>query len=256
MSDACGTFTVEGVNWTWDDEALGPMFDDTLGCGSGLYRPSDYGQSGDSWPAPAPGGPYADTLSAFDLTDPNGQWRLYVNDDTDDKTGFVTNRFRLNMATREKAGVAFTEDAVTLAEGGERQLTLRRPASPDLLAGEVKVTSVPMSAASTGDFTPVSTTIQFAAGQTEDGSDRRHRRRRRGARRDLRRHHQRRHRRRRDRQPVDRRGHDPPPHPVQATAAARRDPGQARLRLAAPASGRRSWEAPGATSCAERGDAT
>ena len=167
MSDACGTFTVEGVTWTWDDEALGAMFDDTLGCGSGLYRPSDYGQSGDSWPAPAPGGPYADTLSAFDLTDPNGQWRLYVNDDTDDKTGFVTNRFRLNMTTREKAGVAFTEDAVTLAEGGERQLTLRRPTSPDLLAGEVKVTSVPMSAASPGDFTPVSTTIQFGAGQNE-----------------------------------------------------------------------------------------
>ncbi|MGH3998635.1 MAG: hypothetical protein ACRDTJ_14375, partial [Pseudonocardiaceae bacterium] len=37
--------------------------------------------------------------SAFDGTDPNGEWRLFVNDDAAGNTGFFTNRFQLQIST-------------------------------------------------------------------------------------------------------------------------------------------------------------
>ena len=54
---------------------------------------------GDVWPAPAPAGPYSTGLSAFDGTDPNGEWRLFVIDDADGNKGFFTNRFQLGITT-------------------------------------------------------------------------------------------------------------------------------------------------------------
>jgi len=96
MSDACGSFEVEAYGWVWDDEAAAPMpdGDSTNRCGTRFHRPADY-EPGDSWPAPAPAGPYSTSLSSFDGTDPNGEWRLFVNDDTTGKTGFFTTRFHL-----------------------------------------------------------------------------------------------------------------------------------------------------------------
>ena len=77
----------------------------------------------------------AHALSAFDLTDPNGDWRLFVNDDASDKVGFMTNRFALAFATRPKARVAFTESAVQVTEGAARTLTLTRSGPASLGAG-------------------------------------------------------------------------------------------------------------------------
>jgi hypothetical protein len=100
MSDARGSFGVNAYGWEWNDEAATPMPDgDTTNvCGTRSHRPTNYG-SGDFWPAPAPAGPYATSLSAFDLTDPNGEWRLFVNDDAAGGTGFFTNRFQLQITT-------------------------------------------------------------------------------------------------------------------------------------------------------------
>jgi subtilisin-like proprotein convertase family protein len=100
MSDACGSFGVSAFGWEWDDEAAAPMPDGdaTNVCGTRSHRPTNHG-SGDFWPAPAPSGPYATSLSAFDLTDPNGEWRLFVNDDAAGATGFFTNRFQLRIST-------------------------------------------------------------------------------------------------------------------------------------------------------------
>ena len=100
MSDACGSFGVSAYGWVWDDEAAAPMPEGngTDVCGTRFHRPANYG-SGDFWPAPAPASPYATTLSAFDGTDPNGEWRLFVNDDAAGNTGFFTNRFQLQITT-------------------------------------------------------------------------------------------------------------------------------------------------------------
>jgi subtilisin-like proprotein convertase family protein len=103
MSDACGTSEVAAFGWAWSDEAAVPMPDGdaTNSCGTTIHRPADY-EPGESWPAPAPPGPHATALSAFDGTDPNGEWRLFVNDDADGATGFFTNRFQLQLQINTK----------------------------------------------------------------------------------------------------------------------------------------------------------
>jgi subtilisin-like proprotein convertase family protein len=167
MSDACGTFEVAAHGWFWDDEAPAVMPDggSTNSCGTTSHRPTDH-EPGETWPAPAPSGPYAATLSAFDLTDPNGEWKLFVNDDAGDRVGFFTNRFQLSGTTRVKASVAFTQNAVQIPEGQSRTLTLTRSAPGELGAATVTVTTLPATATSGSDFTPISSVIEFGAGET------------------------------------------------------------------------------------------
>ncbi len=52
---------------------------------TGAYRPNVY--SGVNLPAPAPPGPYSSVLSAFNGTDPNGTWSLYVADKAEEDAG-------------------------------------------------------------------------------------------------------------------------------------------------------------------------
>ena len=103
MSDACGSFDVNAYGWVWDDEAAASMpdGDSTNRCGTRSHRPADY-EPGESLPAPAPGGPYTTSLSSFDGTDPSGEWRLFVNDDSIGETGFFASRFTLQIATVAK----------------------------------------------------------------------------------------------------------------------------------------------------------
>ena len=55
---------------------------------AGNFRPTNYG-SGDTFPAPAPAGPYGAALSVFDGVDPNGAWRLFVVDDAGADSGRI-----------------------------------------------------------------------------------------------------------------------------------------------------------------------
>jgi subtilisin-like proprotein convertase family protein len=164
MSDACGDTDLAGKNFVFDDESFAmPVGDGT--CGSTRYHPTDY-DFGDSWPFPAPGSNQA-SLSAFDATDPNGEWRLYTTDDADGATGFFTRHFDLRMETRPKAEVEFSEEAVTVAEGTARELSLKRSGSASLGLGSVTLSSGPVSPTTPDDFTPVSKTVVFRAGETE-----------------------------------------------------------------------------------------
>jgi subtilisin-like proprotein convertase family protein len=169
MSDACGFSRLQHASWIFDDRSFRFMPLDTEFniCQSGTFSPTDYG-SGDSWPAPAPPGPYAASLAAFNFTDPNGEWRMYVVDDAPGATGYqVGSPFNLVVRTRPRAAVAFTDRAVDVAEGMTRSLTLTRtaPGGGDVGAGSVTVTAEPGSARSGDDFTPISTVLDFAAGE-------------------------------------------------------------------------------------------
>ena len=168
MSDACGSYGINAYGWVWDDEAPGPMADEgtTDVCRGTFFRPTDR-QPGESLPAPAPAGPYATSLTAFDLTDPNGVWRLWVADDSLGGEGFFTNQFVLQITTRPRAAVSFAQSAVEVAEGQNGSLTLTRSGAAAYAPGSVTVTSTPGSAESGTDYTPVATTVEFAAGQTE-----------------------------------------------------------------------------------------
>lgn len=71
---------------------------------SGTYLPTDVNSGTDSFPAPAPAGPYsvpptATFASVFNGADPNGTWSLYAVDDTLNSTGYVVSGWSLNITT-------------------------------------------------------------------------------------------------------------------------------------------------------------
>jgi hypothetical protein len=85
-------------------------------CGTRVHRPANYG-SGDVWPALAPAGPYASSLSAFDFTNPNGEWSMFVQDDAAGNTWFFTNRFQLQITTDSSAPTATSVSPADKASG-------------------------------------------------------------------------------------------------------------------------------------------
>jgi subtilisin-like proprotein convertase family protein len=101
MTDSGGRSTVRDINLTFDDTASDPVPDHTQ-LVSGTYLPTR-GTGGTeleacaapaSFPSPAPeslpASPYGSSLSVFNNTNPNGNWQLYVIDDTGLATGSIT----------------------------------------------------------------------------------------------------------------------------------------------------------------------
>lgn len=165
MSQACRGSSVHGQAWTLDDEAPGPMPKEACADG-GRYTPTSHDGLGDL-PAPAPQEGYQAALSAFDATDPNGEWRLYVADSYPAEFDGFLKRFQIEIKTRPAAAVSFAQDAVTVAEGAKGQLTLTRPADGRGLGrGSVTVMATSLSATAGEDFEPVSRRIEFGPAQT------------------------------------------------------------------------------------------
>jgi subtilisin-like proprotein convertase family protein len=69
---------VNNATFTFDDGAANFISQSFLQ--SGAYKPRNLSAPTDNLPSPAPTAPYADSLSAFAGTDPNGVWSLYVAD--------------------------------------------------------------------------------------------------------------------------------------------------------------------------------
>ena len=166
MSDHCGATRAKDAVWIWDDEAPAAM-STTAACPSlSAYRPGN-GFPFEVMPAPAPLSPYGSTLATFDNTDPNGEWKLYANDDLGpDGEGFFTGRFALAIKTRPKAKVKLAADAVDISEGELGYVSLERT-SDGLGLGSVVVKTEPVTATSGSDFRPESTRVDFGAGQTK-----------------------------------------------------------------------------------------
>lgn len=140
FSDACGTANPHQATWRFDDESNTTLTDDGLICPAGTYQPIDY-EPGDRLPKPAPDIDYGTKLSEFDLTDPNGDWQLFVHDDTGGESGWFERPFDLQFQTRPKAAVGFAEGSLQVAEGQTGTLTLRRTGPDKLGAGSVTVTA-------------------------------------------------------------------------------------------------------------------
>jgi len=100
MSDAAAGFVVNGVTLTFDDAAGLSL--PTVGVLSSTgYRPTNYDPSLDTFPPPAPLGPFGSALSVFQGTDPNGPWSLYLVDDLPNNTGIIGGGWRLNISTAD-----------------------------------------------------------------------------------------------------------------------------------------------------------
>jgi subtilisin-like proprotein convertase family protein len=92
---------VSGVDLTFDDAAANSLPDDSV-FASGTYKPTvgptSFGCAVPaSFPSPAPAGPYGSALSAFNGTDPNGTWSLYVLDDATSDSGSISGGWSLDI---------------------------------------------------------------------------------------------------------------------------------------------------------------
>ncbi|CAD5966035.1 Thermitase [Planktothrix agardhii] len=104
MSDAGGFADLNNVNLTFRDSASGTLPDGSQ-ITSGTYRPTDY-QVGDTFPTPAPAGPYGTALSAFNGTNPNGAWQLFVQDDMGGDSGSIAGGWSLTIQSAAINGTA------------------------------------------------------------------------------------------------------------------------------------------------------
>ncbi|HRQ41014.1 MAG TPA: DUF4397 domain-containing protein [Chloroflexota bacterium] len=95
MSDAGGSADLVGVDLTFDDDAPGPLPDSTQ-IVAGIYQPTDY-EPGDTFDPPAPTPSAATTLATFNGTNPNGDWNLFIMDDTGSDSGELTGGWCLEI---------------------------------------------------------------------------------------------------------------------------------------------------------------
>lgn len=101
MSDACGGGDINNQNFVFDDDGLLPLSPAPtgVGCVGGTFKPSNYGPT-ETYPAPAPAPATNVTLAqAFNGTNPNGVWRLYLRDDVEADAGQIAGGWTLNITT-------------------------------------------------------------------------------------------------------------------------------------------------------------
>jgi subtilisin-like proprotein convertase family protein len=108
MSDAGGSTPVSNVRVRIQDEffnSAAPFVPDDGPIGGPpdpLFRPRNWGGLDDIFPAPAPqtGALYTST-SAFKGENPNGDWKLYVVDDSPSNAGLITGGWMLDLRTTD-----------------------------------------------------------------------------------------------------------------------------------------------------------
>jgi subtilisin-like proprotein convertase family protein len=122
MSDAGGSNSVDGITLTFNAQASAALPDEVR-VTSGIWQPgnfaslNDYGQANnDRFDSLAPAGPYSADLTVFNGTNPNGTWRLFVQDDTDKAAGKIIDGWSLSISTQPLL------NTVSLAVSPERVL--------------------------------------------------------------------------------------------------------------------------------------
>jgi uncharacterized repeat protein (TIGR01451 family) len=98
MADCGGGNVRSNLTLTFDDGAAGSLPDSAV-FESGTYKPTNFDTASDTFPSPAPGGPFGTSLSVFKGQDPNGQWSLYVQDDGSLDFGSITQGWTLSITT-------------------------------------------------------------------------------------------------------------------------------------------------------------
>jgi subtilisin-like proprotein convertase family protein len=98
MSDAGAGSPVTGLNIEFDQDAAAPVPQNSA-LSSGSFQPANYDAASDTFAAPAPAGPYEESLDAFNGASPNGTWSLYVMDDFQGDAGRITNGWTLSITT-------------------------------------------------------------------------------------------------------------------------------------------------------------
>jgi subtilisin-like proprotein convertase family protein len=160
MSDACGITEGEDFTWTFSQSAPHPISVISGDCADFAYQPANYG-SGDFWPTPAPPGPYSTSLSAFDRTNPNGEWRLFVNDDSSGNTGFFTNHFTLGVTTDTTPPTVVSVNPANDARGIKRITNVSATFSEAMRPGSINRNTFELFKA--GTTTRIGATVNYDA---------------------------------------------------------------------------------------------
>src|SRR5205085_4754305 len=98
MSDAGGGNAIVNKTITFDGAAAASLPNESI-ISAGTFLPSNYDSGtepgGDVFPAPAPAGAFASSFAAFNATDPNGTWSLFINDDGGNDSGSISGGWAL-----------------------------------------------------------------------------------------------------------------------------------------------------------------
>lgn len=97
LSDCCHPAPISRMTPVFDD--LGRRLTAGTSVSSGAMKPVNLEPHTDTFPAPAPPGPYGGRLSVFNGTDPNGTWRLFVHDDQPEHEGSIAGGWSLTLHT-------------------------------------------------------------------------------------------------------------------------------------------------------------
>src|SRR2546422_6075074 len=90
-----GSTSVTNANLTLDDQAASSL-SCTSAIASGTFKPTNC-VVGDVFPPPAPASGYGSLLSGFNNTNPNGTWRLFINDFVAPAGGSIAGGFGLQV---------------------------------------------------------------------------------------------------------------------------------------------------------------
>lgn len=124
MSDTGGGNSLQNCTLTFDDAAAAAL-PDTTQIVSGTYRPVNYAGVGsaDSFPAPAPAGPYNNSsLASLIGGNPNGTWSLFVVDDDGFENGNIAGGWGLTITTSDS--LAPTADVCIAASDSPDPITV------------------------------------------------------------------------------------------------------------------------------------
>ncbi|MDV2998669.1 MAG: hypothetical protein N5P05_000275 [Chroococcopsis gigantea SAG 12.99] len=164
MSDVGGSLGVNGVNLTFDSTVSTALPVGTQ-ITSGIYRPTDF-ETGDTFNAPAPGGPYSADLGLFNGSNPNGTWQLYVVDDTGGDAGSISGGWQLDFNTESLPNVSFALAAPSVLEDGTANLIYTFTRSGDLSTPLTVNYTIAGSAANGTDYAAIGNSVVFAAGSS------------------------------------------------------------------------------------------
>ena len=170
MSDAGSGNKLVNTTFTITDLASADLPNNGQIANNTSYRPKDYfipTAGDDGFIAPAPAGPYFSAMSAFKGIDPNGNWQLYVRDDSAGDFGIISNGWSLNISTvfpaNQTAGlvVAGTQNAGPILVGSNVTYTIVVTNHGPSSASGVYLTNL-----FSGAFTPVSVTNSVGGSTT------------------------------------------------------------------------------------------
>jgi len=119
MANVGGTNRVSNLTLTFDDSANSSLSSSSTLI-SGTFRPTQSGSS-PVLPSPAPAGPYVTSLSTFKGLSPDGQWSLYVADDTFQHSGQITGGWNLTISAVTSGSVSLAQQVPTGPGGSTPQ---------------------------------------------------------------------------------------------------------------------------------------